>query len=101
MRKLCFAIGVVVLLACQGCSSAESSMPKDASSAVSQAAKTAENLKKLKFDYPKDPKCGQPLSEGVGDSTEYKGKIYGFCSKECKDEFLKSPESFLSRIISL
>lgn len=87
------------MAACQACSSGETSMPKaNASPTINSATKVAENLKNLKFDYPKDPKCGAALSEGVGDTTEYKGKLYGFCSRECKDEFLKSPESFLSRI---
>lgn len=88
-----------MLAACLGCSSGESSMSKaDASPAISTAAKAVENLKDLKFDYPKDPACGSALSEGVGDSTEYKGKLYGFCSKECKEKFVKSPESFLAHL---
>lgn len=76
-------------------------MPKtDASPAISHAASIAENLKKLKFDYAKDPACGMPLKAGLEDSTEYKGKLYGFCSKECKESFLKSPESFLAHIVT-
>lgn len=99
MSKFLYTICLFVLAACLGCSSGESSMSKaDASPAISTAAKAVENLKDLKFDYPKDPACGSALSEGVGDSTEYKGKLYGFCSKECKEKFVKSPESFLAHL---
>jgi len=96
MRKLLHTATLLILAACLSCSSGETSMSK----ANATATKAAENLKNLKFDYPKDPKCGTPLSDGVGDSTEYKGKLYGFCSKECKNAFLQNPESFLAHIIT-
>ena len=76
-------------------------MPKtDASPAMSTVVNAAANLKKLKFDYPKDPACGASLEAGLEDSTEYKGKLYGFCSKECKEKFLNSPETFLANIVT-
>lgn len=102
MRKIFYAVGLLGWTAIQGCSSEATSMPQaNASSAMGHATKAAaEDLKKLKFDYPKDPKCGAPLSAGLEDSTEYKGKLYGFCSKECKDAFLASPESFLAHIVT-
>jgi peroxiredoxin len=31
----------------------------------------------------------------VGATTNYKGKIYPFCSKDCRGEFLKTPQRFL------
>ena len=43
-------------------------------------------------DNKRDPSCGMPVSAGIGDTVHYKGKVLGFCSKECKDEFLKDPE---------
>jgi len=98
MPKFLYTICLFVLAACLGCSSGEMSKT-NASTMTSSASKAAEDLKNLKFDYPKDPACGAALSEGIGDSTEYKGKLYGFCSKECKDKFVKSPESFLARIV--
>ncbi len=55
---------------------------------------------KVKFtasmvDYKKDFACGMPVTAGIEDTCHYKGKVYGFCAKECKDEFLKKPESYL------
>lgn len=51
----------------------------------------------VQFALTKDPACNMPLSAGIEDTTHYKDKVYGFCSKECKDEFLKDPESFLAK----
>lgn len=48
------------------------------------------------LDSEKDHVCGMPVSAGISDTAHYKGKSYGFCSKECKDEFVKAPEIFLS-----
>lgn len=41
-------------------------------------------------DNAKDPTCGMPISAGIEDTTHYNNKVLGFCSKECKDEFLKN-----------
>jgi YHS domain-containing protein len=43
------------------------------------------------IDNKKDPSCGMPLSSGIEDTVHYGGKVYGFCSAECKQEFLKNP----------
>lgn len=43
-------------------------------------------------DNKRDPSCGMPLTAGIGDTIHYKNKVIGFCSKECRDEFLKDPE---------
>jgi YHS domain-containing protein len=43
----------------------------------------------------KDLVCYMPLWTGIADTCLYQGKIYGFCSKSCKEDFLKDPESFL------
>ncbi len=40
--------------------------------------------KDVKLDNTKDLFCGMALKAGVGDTAHYKGKVYGFCSKECK-----------------
>ncbi len=53
-------------------------------------------LSQLKFDSKKDLVCGMPISAGVSDTCMYKGKLYGFCAKECKEDFLKDPGSYLS-----
>jgi putative intracellular protease/amidase/YHS domain-containing protein len=52
-------------------------------------------FKNMKFDNGKDLVCGMPLKGDVGDTAQYNGKLYGFCSKECKAEFKKNPLAYL------
>lgn len=40
--------------------------------------------------------CGMPVSAGISDTAQFEGKIYGFCSSECKAEFKKEPSKFLA-----
>ncbi len=44
-------------------------------------------------DNKKDPSCGMPLTAGIEDTVHYDGKVYGFCSDECKQIFLKDPKT--------
>ncbi len=39
----------------------------------------------------KDPSCGMPMTAGIEDTVHFHGKVYGFCSDECKQIFLKNP----------
>lgn len=55
------------------------------------------SFKNLQFDSPEDLSCGMPLTAGVGDTAHYKGKVYGFCSTECKNEFKRDPESYIAK----
>lgn len=52
--------------------------------------------KEVVFDSKKDLVCGMPTSAGISDTLHYKDKVYGFCSKECKDEFVKNPAAYLA-----
>jgi YHS domain-containing protein len=45
----------------------------------------------------KDLVCGMPVSAGIGDTAHYNGKVYGFCSQECKDQFLKDPAKYAAK----
>ena len=44
----------------------------------------------------KDPVCEMSL-EHVGDTTLYNGKIIGFCSSECKSDFVKDPSKYIAK----
>ena len=55
-----------------------------------------DKFKDVVFDSDKDLSCGMPVSAGVSDTAHYKGKVYGFCSKECKDEFNKNPSAYVA-----
>lgn len=42
-----------------------------------------------------DPVCGMTIeeSDAVG-TSEYEGKTYYFCSKDCQEEFDSAPEDY-------
>lgn len=42
-------------------------------------------------DNTLDPNCGMPVTAGIADTVHYHDKVYGFCSDECKQAFLKNP----------
>ena len=63
----------------------------------STSAASEKNLyKDVVFDSKKDFACGMPISAGVSDTAHYKNKVYGFCSKECKEEFVKNPDNYIT-----
>lgn len=43
----------------------------------------------------KDPICGMMADDTKKDTVHYKNKVYAFCSKHCKEEFVKNPEAHL------
>jgi YHS domain-containing protein len=44
----------------------------------------------VQFASKRDTTCRMPLTAGIADTAIVDGKPYGFCSKECKEEFLKT-----------
>lgn len=61
---------------------------------IRQTASAKPDFASVHFALTKDTVCGMPLTAGIGDTVHYKGRIYGFCSKECKDEFMKNPRTY-------
>lgn len=60
--------------------------------------KPSNPLNDLKYDNKIDFYCNMDITKyGVSDTVSYKGKLYGFCSKMCKDEFVKTPEKYLAK----
>ena len=91
------AVALMALLA--ACNNNKTEAPKATTPPASmQAPKSAatDSLKKLAFDSKKDLVCGMPVHAGITDTLTYKGKLYGFCSPECKADFVKSPEQYLA-----
>jgi len=99
MKKvnLVFVIALFVV-ACNN--SPEKSKADNPAVSSESAAQTKENSPAYTVemvDNKKDFVCGMPVTAGIGDTAHYKGKVYGFCSKECKDDFLKNPMSYLAK----
>ncbi|MEO6845470.1 MAG: YHS domain-containing protein [Ginsengibacter sp.] len=86
----------ILLAACSSHSQKETTVDnmKDSVTAVVAPVNKFENVR---FASKKDLGCGMPLSAGIEDTAHYKGKIYGFCSKECKDDFLKDPDGHIAK----
>ena len=99
MKKIIF-VGVTMLAmaAChQGGQSADAAAGRRAMDSAAQAAAAFKKTVISLVDYKKDPACGMPLTAGLEDTTRYKGKLYGFCSKECMEEFLKDPDGYSAK----
>lgn len=53
-----------------------------------QSAKPVNKFADIVFASQKDTICDMPISAGVEDTLILKGKVYGFCSPECKADFI-------------
>ena len=84
----CIFLNVALISSCNNPSPAESAVTKSPVVAQADSIKFTASM----VDNKRDPSCGMPLAAGIGDTAHYKNKVLGFCSKECKDEFLKDPE---------
>ncbi|HSN60499.1 MAG TPA: YHS domain-containing protein [Ferruginibacter sp.] len=84
-----------ILISCaQNTEQKEETLP--AANADTMPVKAEPLFKNLVYDSKKDLVCGMPVTAGVSDTAHYEGKLYGFCAKECKDEFLKDPKHYLT-----
>jgi YHS domain-containing protein len=73
----------------------------EAAAADSAAAMAIDTLATNNYDISlvnnkKDPTCGMPVTAGISDTAHYEKNVIGFCSKECKDEFLKNPKASIA-----
>jgi YHS domain-containing protein len=102
MKKLFLPMTIMlVIAACHQGATSQAAAADQATMARDSAARVAAAFKKTVIslvDYKKDPACGMPLTAGLEDTTRYKGKLYGFCSKECKEEFLKNPAGYSAAV---
>jgi YHS domain-containing protein len=49
------------------------------------------------FDNTKDFVCGMQVQADFTDTCQYAGKVYGFCSASCLEDFKAAPEKFLGK----
>lgn len=84
---------VLFLAACETSSTQQKAATATIDSAVNKID-TAEKTYDVKLvDNKKDPTCGMPVTAGISDTAHYENKVLGFCSTECKNEFLKNPKA--------
>ncbi len=62
------------------------------------AIQTKAEVKGEKAEAVKDPVCGMEVGDvKKAASEEYKGKVYYFCSENCKKTFKKDPASYVTQ----
>jgi YHS domain-containing protein len=88
MKKfILIAAAIMAAASCNNKKPAEAKTESADSSMKVVKAKYTINMVDNKIDLS----CGMPLTAGIEDTCHYNGKVYGFCSKECKDAFVKNP----------
>lgn len=85
--KLFFAILITVQ---SGCKSGNEENKKAAvtAPAIIRNKPKQKLFANIQFASKRDTSCGMPISAGLEDTVHVNNKIYGFCSKECKNEFV-------------
>ena len=78
---------IISILIAGGCNSAASKQTEFVSAPADSTPK--KDYSNVVFATKKDTTCGMPLSAGIGDTLHWNGKVYGFCSKQCKDAFVE------------
>lgn len=100
MRRIYFFIvlGLMAFVACTEPTKKEPVAEKANAKADYTIATSHDAFKNVAFDAKRDFICGMPITAGVTDTAHYNNKVYGFCSKECKDEFMKHPTSYVAAV---
>ena len=88
-KTLCLLVASFALFSCQKVADKNQMM-------YEEAALNKTKFNNVTFTNSVDFMCQMPLSYGVSDSAHYNGGVYGFCSKFCKEDFMRNPEKFLS-----
>lgn len=85
-----FTLSAFSLIACKNNKTVETVGDKKDSMTMSKPITDSIKFAAADVDNMKDPTCGMPVGAGIEDTAHYNNKVIGFCSKECKDEFLKN-----------
>lgn len=93
MKNLVFiALLAILFAACQ-----ENSANKAGHAASHQHGTASEHASVVALDVTVDPICEMEVTaESAADTAFYKGKVYGFCSEDCKAKFAAEPEKYVA-----
>ena len=92
MKKILFGVIFLGGLVVASCNNQPGEIKVTGSAAPKANVDTTAKFTSAMVDNKRDPSCGMPVSAGIEDTIHYKGKVLGFCSKDCRDDFLKNPE---------
>ena len=90
MKAIIPVLCILVLAACHRSSSSNAPAP----AAVAPMQDTSSHFTAAMVDSKSDPVCGMPSTAGMQDTIHYQGKVIGFCSDECRNQFLKDPKKY-------
>ena len=79
-----------------GCESTPSEATRPEKDTTMKGTSAASSYSVDMLSNQKDPSCGMPVSAGVSDTAHYNKYVLGFCSSECKAEFMKNPTAMLA-----
>jgi YHS domain-containing protein len=101
---LSVALGVLATYSCNNTAnteegtSTETATNTDAATDMTDSIAKPVNLHISQLATDQDFVCGMKLTdEMIADTTSVDGKVYGFCSQECKAQFAQDPQKFLSK----
>lgn len=95
MKKVFFVLAVIMLVSCAS-NERKSEEMKPPVPMVETPPEPVHYLPEMVVNK-KDFACGMPVSAGISDTCQIDGKSYGFCSTECKAEFMKDPKKYLAQ----
>ncbi len=94
MKLTQIAIFVLIGISLSGCDN----LFKGESKSMAPAPKKTIDIAVTSLAIKSDPVCGMTLKQGeVADTAIYQSKIYGFCGTGCKEEFVKTPNQYLTQ----
>ena len=99
MKKISFSLCIMLAIAFASCNQKPAAPKEDAPKMEDR--NMDQKVVKIKVNQlasATDYNCGMTLTDdGIADTATYEGKLYGFCSAECKSEFLKDPKAHLPK----
>ena len=97
MKQVISLLLLVTILSLSSCGSGQQEKSETSDSAMTMTKDSTEKQFDVSMvDNKKDPSCGMPTSAGINDTVHYENHVLGFCSSECKNEFLKNPKAGLA-----
>lgn len=78
--------------------SCESNAPNEMTGTVPAPEVKETNIDASVLSDSNDYVCGMTVQTGgIADTAQLEGKVYGFCSTECKEAFIKEPQTYLTQ----
>lgn len=101
-KSYCLLLTLTIIVGFSSCIeySSHSAVSNDdtASTEITQKEVTKKiDLPATALAFTNDLVCDMSVTKSIEDTTIFEGKVYAFCSTECKDEFLKNPKEYINK----